>query len=96
VAPYKDGKVCFTQRPDGTVFAVYLADEDEAVPPAKVALGSLRPADGTPVKMLGVEATVRWEENGKGALLTVPDRALKSPPCRYAWTFSFQPARPRS
>ena len=93
VAPYKDGKVCFTALPDGTVFAIYLADEDETAPPAKVALGSLRPADGTPVRMLGVEGEVRWERNGKGALLTVPERALKTPPCRYAWAFSFKPAK---
>ncbi len=93
VAPYKDGKVCFTALPDGTVFAVYLADEDEAAPPAKVALNSLRPADGTRVRMLGVDGAVSWEKNGKGALLTVPERALKTPPCRYAWAFSFKPAK---
>ncbi|MEN6310506.1 MAG: alpha-L-fucosidase, partial [Acidobacteriota bacterium] len=29
VAPYKEAKTCFTALPDGTVCAVYLADEDE-------------------------------------------------------------------
>lgn len=92
VAPYKEAKTCFTASPDGTVRAIYLADEDEAAPPAKIMLVSMAPAAGTAVRMLGVRQPVRWEKVGRGALLTLPAEAVAKPPCRYAWVFEFKPA----
>ncbi len=94
VAPYKEAKTCFTALPDGTVHAIYLADEDEAAPPAKIMLTSLAPADGSAVRMLGVRDAVRWEKVGKGALLTLPAGAVAKPPCRHAWVFKFKAAKP--
>jgi len=94
VAPFKEAKTCFTALADGTVYAIYLADEDEAAPPAKLMLFAMAPKTGTEVRMLGVPEPVRWEKTGKGVLLTLPGRALKSPPCRYAWTFKLTPASP--
>jgi len=92
VAPYKEAKTCFTALPDGTVFAVYLADEDEAAPPAKFMIFSMAPKAGSEVRMLGVKEPVRWEKVGKGVLLTLPEQAVKNPPCRHAWAFKFLPA----
>ena len=34
LAPYREGKVCFTQLNDGTTYAIYLADENEKTIPA--------------------------------------------------------------
>ncbi len=93
IAPYKEAKTCFTSLPDGTVYAIYLADEDETAPPAKIMLTSIAPAAGTAVRMLGVREAVRWEKVGKGALLTFPPSAVAKPPCRYAWVFKFKAAR---
>lgn len=90
IAPYKEAKTCFTARPDGTVHAIYLADEDEAAPPSKIMLTSISPAAGSAVQMLGVREPVRWEKVGKGALLTLPASALAKPPCRHAWVFRFK------
>ncbi len=92
VAPYKEAKTCFTALPDGTVCAVYLADEDEAAPPAKLMIFSMAPKAGSEVRMLGVKEPVRWEKAGKGVLLTLPEQAVKNPPCRHAWAFKFRPA----
>ncbi len=93
-APYKEAKTCFTALADGTVFAIYLADEDEVAPPVKVELYSLAPKAGSVVRMLGVREPVRWERAGKGVLLTLPAAALASPPCRHAWAFEIRPAGP--
>ncbi len=76
---------------NGTVFAIYLADEDEAAPPAKIELYSRAPRAGSVVRMLGVREPVRWERAGKGVLLTLPAAALASPPCRHAWAFEITP-----
>jgi alpha-L-fucosidase len=94
IAPYKEAKTCFTSLADGTVYAIYLADEDEAAPPAKLMIYAMAPKAGTKVRMLGVREPVRWEKVGKGALLTLPPGAVAKPPCRYAWVFKFKAARP--
>jgi alpha-L-fucosidase len=91
VAPYKEAKTCFTALPDGTVYAIYLADADESAPPAKLMIFSMAPRAGTEVRMLGAKEPVRWERAGKGVLLTLPERAVKAPPCRDAWVFKIRP-----
>jgi alpha-L-fucosidase len=91
VAPYKEAKTCFTSLADGTVYALYLGDEDEAAPPAKIMLYALAPKPGTEVRMLGVKEPVKWEKVGKGVLLSLPPQAVKSPPCRHAWVFKMRP-----
>ena len=45
VAPYRDGKVCFTRGKDGAVYAIYLLDQGEAVP-ATIALKNIVPGVG--------------------------------------------------
>jgi alpha-L-fucosidase len=94
VAPYKEAKTCFTSLLDGTVYAIYLADEDEAAPPSKLTIFSLVPRAGTEVRMLGVKEPVRWEKAGKGVLLTLPGQAVKAPPCGHAWVFRMRPDPP--
>jgi len=87
VAPYKEAKTCFTALADGTVYALYLADEEEAAPPDKLMIFAFAPKPGTAVRMLGAREPVGWEKAGKGVLLTLPEEAVKTPPCRHAWVF---------
>jgi alpha-L-fucosidase len=90
VPPYKEAKTCFTALADGTVYAIYLADEDEPRPPSKLMFYAVAPAKGTEVRMLGVAEPVLWENAGKGVLLTLPSSALENPPCRDAWVFKMK------
>jgi alpha-L-fucosidase len=94
VAPYKEAKTCFTSLADGTVYAIYLADEDEAVPPSKIMLTSIVPQPGSIVRMLGVKEPAGWEKVGKGVLLTLPRSGIEHPPCRDAWVFKIKAAHP--
>ncbi|MFC1726640.1 alpha-L-fucosidase [candidate division KSB1 bacterium] len=90
VAPYKETKICFTSKKDGTVYALYLADKEEKNPPSKIMLYSHCPEKGGKITMLGVEKEVKWEKVGEGVLIYVPDAAQKEPPCKYAWTFKIE------
>jgi len=87
VAPYKEAKTCFTRLPDGTVYAIYLADEDEKTPPATLQLYSQTARAGARVEMLGVPGALKWEKAGKGILIHIPNSVLKNPPCRHACAF---------
>ena len=55
LAPYKEGKVCLTQGKDGTVYMIYLADENETTPPAKIWFSSLFIPEGAQAMMLGTK-----------------------------------------
>jgi len=89
--PYRETKVCYSALKDGTVFALYLADEDETAPPSKIMLYGLKVVDRARVRMLGVKEPVRWERVGKALLLILPEAAVKNPPCRYVWAFEITP-----
>lgn len=91
VAPYKEGKVCFTRSRDGTVNAIYLADEGETGPPMSVAITSFVPKKGSRIRMLGVDANLMWEKKGKGFVVRIPESIRRKPPVRWAWVISFQP-----
>jgi alpha-L-fucosidase len=87
VDPYKEGKTCYTSSKNGEVFAIYLPDEDEKTPPPKIFLNSIQPAPGAQVYMLGYEKPLKWQKNGKGAIIDVPAEITRNPPCQHAWSF---------
>ncbi len=91
VKPYKEGKLCYTRLPDGTIHAIYLADEGETQPPERVTIPSFRPRPGSAVTMLGVEAPMEWGPAGRGFVIRVPEAARAHPPCAHAWAWRFQP-----
>ncbi len=87
IAPYKETKVCFTSKKDGTVYAIYLAGSDEEIPPTKIMLYSHCPVKNGNITMLGMKEAVKWEPAVKGVLIHVPESAQKKPPCEHAWVF---------
>ncbi len=86
IAPYKEANICYTQLRDGTVNALYLADEGETHPPAKIMLHSICPAPGATVTLLGSNQRLKWEKVGKGALIYLPKKLQETPPCQHVWT----------
>ncbi len=85
VAPFQEAKIRYTAGRDGTRYAVYLADEDEAAPPGKILLYSHAPRPGGRIELLGAPGALKWEPNGKGVLVDIPAAARRAPPGRYAW-----------
>lgn len=85
IAPYKEGKVCLTRKKTGAVYAIYLGDDDEKTPPAKISLSSIRPDEKAKLTLLGVDEELKWERVGKGFMVEIPDQIQKNPPCDHAW-----------
>jgi alpha-L-fucosidase len=85
VAPYADGKVRLTQGKDGSVYAIYLADDGETELPRYVALANVVPAPNATVTLLGTGRAVSWEKSGTGFVARVPDGTR--PPASFAWVF---------
>jgi alpha-L-fucosidase len=91
VAPYKEGKVCFTHQLDGAINAIYLADENEKQIPASITISAFSPKPGSKVTMLGVTEPLKWERAGSGFVAQIPESIRSNPPCAYAWTLHFSP-----
>jgi alpha-L-fucosidase len=87
IAPYAEGKVRLTRKKDGTVYAIYLADEAETELPAYLSMTELQPAAGATVTLVGIEGSLRWEPAGTGFIVFVPEALRNSPPGNYAWVF---------
>ena len=78
LAPFKEGKVCLTQKKDGkTLYALYLADEDERRMPSKIWLSSLALPKTAKVRLLGTAEFLKWERVGKGFWVEIPERWQK-------------------
>ncbi len=89
VAPYTEGKICFTRMPDGAVNAIYLADEEENQPPATIHITSFVAKNGSTVSILGAEEPLTWERSGRGFEIHVPESVRANPPCSHAWAFRY-------
>ena len=87
VAPYKEGNVCLTGGKDGSTFIIYLGSENENAPPAVISMTSWSPPEGAAITMVGLDGLLKWEKNGEGFVLHVPQKVQTLPPCKYAWVF---------
>ena len=90
IAPYADGKVRLTQGKDGSVYAIYLADEGETELPRYLMLSKIVPASDATVTLIGTGRTLSWERSGTGFVAKVP-AGIKAP-AAYAWTFKISRA----
>ncbi|HEV2622794.1 MAG TPA: alpha-L-fucosidase [Frateuria sp.] len=86
VAPYAEGKLRFTQLKDGSVNAIYLADEGETLPPATITLTGLRPAAGAMVQLLGTTTPLTATRARGATTITLPAAARRQLAGAYAWT----------
>jgi alpha-L-fucosidase len=86
VSPYKEGKICFTSLKDGTVYAIYLADENETELPATIRLSGVAPAKGANLKLLGTDVPLHWKRDGNGAVINISEEARSRERGKFAWT----------
>ena len=87
VSPYKEGSVCLTGGKDGSTYIIYLGGEDENSPPPVISMTSWSPSEGAAITMVGLDGLLKWEKNGDGFVLHVPEKVQITPPAKYAWVF---------
>lgn len=94
IAPFKEGKVCLTQKKDGgAVYAIYLPAGNENRPPGTIELRSLQPATGARVTLLGYPGELTWKPEGNGVVIEIPESIQQSPPCEHAWAIKISKTR---
>ena len=89
VAPYAETKTVFTQKAN-SIYAIYLADENETKLPAEIRIEAFRPAKGGKVYLLGYDRPLSWEKSGSGMVVKIPQALRQKPPCKHAWVIRLQ------
>ncbi|MBI5648437.1 MAG: alpha-L-fucosidase [Ignavibacteriae bacterium] len=90
VAPYKESNICFTRAKDGTIHAIYLTEQNEHTLPATITIRAFQPAPGSAVYLLGHTAPLRWEADGPGMKVYIPEALRSKPPCENAWVLRME------
>ena len=70
VAPYRDGKLCFTRGRNGAIYAIYLLDDGELVPET-IRLKDILPAAGARIRLLGSDIELNWQRDGAGTRIAL-------------------------
>jgi len=71
--------------PDGNVYAIYLADENENFLPVKINFDKFPIENYLKVELLGSSAEVKINKNKNE--IEIPEAVRNNPPCKYAWVF---------
>ncbi len=86
IAPYKEGRICFTQK-GNNVYAIYLAKNGEVRLPGKMEISGIQPVAGSAIMLLGYDKPLRWTKKDEGTVIHIPGALRRSSPCRHAWVF---------
>ncbi len=91
IAPYKESNICFTNRKNtNTVYAIYLAGEDEDTMPESIMLNSFDIQKNTKISLLGSNIKLNWEKVASGVKIKIPKKLQNQPPSNYAWSFKIE------
>ena len=90
IDPYKNGRFCFTSLPDGTIFAIYLAEKNETTMPSVLEVNGFQPSKASEIYLLGYKNKLNWRQVGNGFSISVPASVGKKPPCKHAWTLKIK------
>jgi len=84
LSPYKEGKVSISKKGDNTIFIYYQADEGEKMP-LQIGMTTYSVPAGAKIQMLGTGTVLKWQKNGNGFLVSIPEKLRNSPPSKYVW-----------
>lgn len=86
IKPYKEGKFVFTKK-NNTVYAIYLADENEMKMPEKILISHFKKTAATKIYLLGNDKALTPGKNNNVISVTIPEKLRNNPPGKHAWVF---------
>ncbi|MDE3057783.1 MAG: alpha-L-fucosidase [Bacteroidota bacterium] len=86
IAPHKENNVCFTQSPEGTIYAIYLAEENAHVLPGELRFENFSPPANARIELLGTQAQIPWRAHNNGCVIEIPPSVRAQAKSSYAWT----------
>ncbi|MCB0804445.1 MAG: alpha-L-fucosidase, partial [Bacteroidales bacterium] len=89
IAPFKSGDVCFTHKPDGALYAIYLNKPGSGKYSGNLQIKSV-PVDFDSVKLLGSKKKINWSRTGDMVEVVLPEGAETELNNSAAWVFKFE------
>jgi alpha-L-fucosidase len=83
IAPYKEGKVCISKKGDHTLFLYYMAAENEIMP-LQIGMNTFSLPVQAKVELMD-GTSLKWQKNGSGFVINIPEKIRKAPPSKYVW-----------
>jgi len=71
IAPYRDDKVCFTRKKDGSVYAVYLMEDKESVP-STIQFSGIIPSKKAVLSLSGYSKKLKWKTENNRTTVYLP------------------------
>jgi alpha-L-fucosidase len=91
IAPFKESNTCYTNKKNtNTVYAIYMASENENKIPSSISINSFVPSKKSKVTLLGSNQNLKWKTNGDGIIIEIPKKLQNSPPSKFAWSFKIE------
>jgi len=91
IEPYKFNKTCFTQQKDsGTIYCIYLADENESTMPEIITLPAFDLQPESRFILLGSKSDLDFAVKDDRIIVEIPGEVRNNPPCKYAWTIKIK------
>ncbi len=87
IEPYKFRNLCFTSLPDGTIYVIYLAEQNERKMPASVYVEGFQPTKTSTIELMGKNGNLKWKLEDNGFRIEIPAVRRNAPPSRFAWAF---------
>jgi alpha-L-fucosidase len=90
IRPYASANICLTQSKDSlNTYAFYLGDpaNPDITLPAEIAIDRFAPAKDSKVTLLGTKTKLKWREDGKNMVITIPPALLNKPVGQHAVAF---------
>jgi alpha-L-fucosidase len=84
LAPFKEGKVCISKKGNNTIYIYYMAGENETMP-LQIGMTTYSLPSGAKVEIVGTGTSLKWQKNGDGFFISIPESIIKSPPSKYVW-----------
>lgn len=66
MAPYKFDNICITLGKDGSIYLIYLVEENQTSLPAKIEFDDFSLSADSSVEILGLNTKVKWSKNKNG------------------------------
>ncbi len=92
--PYEAGDCVFTQRRDGSRYAIILPRTPDGGLPESVTVPAGLAANAVHVSLLGYGPLEPAVVKDGQAVIAIPAAARAKPPCKYAWALKFAPPAP--
>jgi alpha-L-fucosidase len=84
LAPYKEEKVCISKKGNNTIYIYYMASQDEKMP-SQIGMTTFSLPAKARVEMVGTGTELKWQNDGNGFFVTIPEKLRNNPPSKYVW-----------